>query len=121
MSGTRGAVIRGSPAVFAVLAVGKRLPRHTPTCEVTASTAVILRRPGVRNDGGGRRPAELPPRAPSPAAAPVAAKMAIDGNRALQDIDTVALTKKLRRQGAILEYVPNPHNAVFSLFRRVGR
>jgi len=47
--------------------------------------------------------------------------MAIDGNRALQDIDTVALTKKLRRQGAILEYVPNPHNAVFSLFRRVGR
>jgi hypothetical protein len=71
VSGKREAVIRGSHAVFAMLAVGKRFPRHTPTGEVTASTAVILRRPGVRSDGGGRRPAELPRLAPSPAVAPV--------------------------------------------------
>jgi len=67
-----GAVVRGSHAVFAMLAVGKGLPRHTPTGEGAASTAFILRRPGVRSDGGGRRPAELPRLAPSPAVAPVA-------------------------------------------------
>jgi len=65
-------VVRGSHAVLAMLGVGKRFPRHTAACEVTASTAVILRPPGVRSDGGGRRPAELPRLAPSPAVAPVA-------------------------------------------------
>jgi hypothetical protein len=74
VSGRRGAVVRGPHAVFAMLAVGKRFPRHTPTGEVTTSTAVILRRPSVRSDGVGRRPAELPRLAPSPAVAPVAVR-----------------------------------------------
>jgi hypothetical protein len=72
VSGRRGAVVRGSHGVFAMLAARKGLPRHTPACEGTASTAVILMRPGVRNDGADRRLAEPPPRAPSPAVAPVA-------------------------------------------------
>jgi hypothetical protein len=41
-------------------------------------------------------------------AAGVAAKMAIDAKRPVQEIDTAALVKKLRSQGAVMEYVPNP-------------
>ena len=40
-------------------------------------------------------------------AAGVAAKMSIDGNISLQDIDTTALTAKLREQGAVLEWEPH--------------
>jgi hypothetical protein len=40
-------------------------------------------------------------------AAGVAAKMAIDGERPVQDVDTAALTAKLRSQGAVMEYVPS--------------
>jgi len=38
-------------------------------------------------------------------AAGVAARLAIDGGRPVQDIDTAALTAKLRSQGARMEYV----------------
>jgi hypothetical protein len=41
-------------------------------------------------------------------AAGVAAKMAIDAKRPVQEIDTAALVKKLRSQGVVMEYVPNP-------------
>jgi hypothetical protein len=37
-------------------------------------------------------------------AAGIAAKMAIDGGKAVQDIDTRALTEKLRAQGAVFEW-----------------
>ncbi|MEZ5355283.1 MAG: FAD-dependent oxidoreductase [Bryobacteraceae bacterium] len=39
-------------------------------------------------------------------AAGVAAKMAIDANAAVQDIDAAALSKKLRAQGAVMEWTP---------------
>jgi carbamoylphosphate synthase small subunit len=41
-------------------------------------------------------------------AAGVAAKMAIAGKKSVQEIDTAALTAKLRSQGAVLEYMPTP-------------
>jgi hypothetical protein len=41
-------------------------------------------------------------------AAGVAAKMAIEGKNAVQEVDTRALTEKLRAQGAVMEYVPSP-------------
>jgi hypothetical protein len=40
-------------------------------------------------------------------AAGVAAAMAIQGNAPVQSIDTAALTAKLKKQGAIFEYVPS--------------
>ena len=43
-------------------------------------------------------------------AAGVAAKMAIDKNAAVQDIDTHALTAKLREQKAVMEWVPPASN-----------
>ncbi|MBI3678923.1 MAG: FAD-dependent oxidoreductase [Acidobacteria bacterium] len=54
-------------------------------------------------------------------AAGVAAKLAIASNKAVQDIDTVALTRTLRGQGAILEYVPSPQAPVMDLFRKKFR
>jgi hypothetical protein len=45
-------------------------------------------------------------------AAGVAAKMAIESGKAVQEIDTAALTAKLRGQGAVFEWVkPNPQAA----------
>jgi len=49
-------------------------------------------------------------------AAGVAAKMAIQGNQAVQEIDAHALTRRLREQGAVLEYAPSPHMPIFRLF-----
>jgi carbamoylphosphate synthase small subunit len=43
-------------------------------------------------------------------AAGVAAKMAIDKNTAVQDIDTHALTAKLRKQKAVMEWRPAEAN-----------
>jgi hypothetical protein len=51
-------------------------------------------------------------------AAGVAAKMALDGKSAVQDIDTNALTAKLRSQGAVLEYVPSPQATALGLARK---
>ena len=39
-------------------------------------------------------------------AAGVAAKMAIDGHKAVQDIDTSTLTAKLKSQRAVMEWAP---------------
>ncbi len=51
-------------------------------------------------------------------AAGVAAKMAIDGGLSVQQIDTRELTKTLREQGAVMEYVPSPQQKILRLFRR---
>ncbi len=50
-------------------------------------------------------------------AAGVAASMAIQSGKAVQDIDTAALTKTLVQQGAILQYVPNYHQSLVGRFR----
>ena len=50
-------------------------------------------------------------------AAGVAAAMAVHANRAVQDIDTAALTKTLVDQGAILEYVPALQSRSIAKFR----
>jgi hypothetical protein len=50
-------------------------------------------------------------------AAGVAAKMAIAGKKAVQDIDSSALTAKLRQQGAVMEYMPSVQTTVTPLFR----
>ena len=50
-------------------------------------------------------------------AAGVAAAMAIRTNRAVQDIDTAALTRTLVDQGAILEYVPGLQSRSIAKFR----
>jgi carbamoylphosphate synthase small subunit len=39
-------------------------------------------------------------------AAGVAAAMSIQANQAVQDVDTKQLTRKLREQGAVMEYQP---------------
>ena len=48
-------------------------------------------------------------------AAGVAAKLAIEGGKAVQDIDTAALAAKLRSRGAILEFVPSIERTVLPL------
>jgi hypothetical protein len=50
-------------------------------------------------------------------AAGVAVKMAIDAGKALHDIDTTALTSRLREQGGVMEYVPSAHNGPIEIFR----
>ncbi len=50
-------------------------------------------------------------------AAGVAAKMAITGKRAVQEIDTKALTEKLRADGVVMEYVPSPQVRAISKAR----
>jgi hypothetical protein len=47
-------------------------------------------------------------------AAGMAAKMAIEGKKAVQEIDTRALTEKLRAQGAVMEYAPSPQGPALS-------
>jgi hypothetical protein len=51
-------------------------------------------------------------------AAGTAAKLAIESGKAVQDIDTAALTAKLRARGAVLEFVPSTERAVLPLIRR---
>jgi hypothetical protein len=51
-------------------------------------------------------------------AAGVAAKMAIDGKKVVQEIDTTALTARLKKQGAVFEYVPSAQNSAAGLIRR---
>ena len=54
-------------------------------------------------------------------AAGVAAKMAIDASKPVQEIDTAALVSTLRKQGAILEYVPSPQTGAIQNARRVAQ
>jgi hypothetical protein len=51
-------------------------------------------------------------------AAGVAARLAIDENRPVQQIDVTALQARLRQQGAIFDYVPDPHSRTFDLLRK---
>jgi FAD dependent oxidoreductase len=52
-------------------------------------------------------------------AAGVAAKMAIAGRKSVQEIDTVALTARLRTQGAVMEYVPTPQGSAIQNATRI--
>jgi hypothetical protein len=54
-------------------------------------------------------------------AAGVAAKLSIDTRRPLQEIDTAALAAKLRKQGAILEYVPSPQSLAIQNARSIAK
>ena len=51
-------------------------------------------------------------------AAGVAAKMAIAGKRAVQEIDSAALTERLRKRGAVMEYAPSTERIVLPLLRK---
>jgi FAD dependent oxidoreductase len=51
-------------------------------------------------------------------AAGVAAGLAIASGKAVQDIDTAQLTGILRKQGAVMEYVPNAQTPVLQIIRR---
>ena len=51
-------------------------------------------------------------------AAGVAAKMAIEGKKAVQEIDTGALSARLKKQGAVFEYVPSHQSSAAGLIRR---
>ncbi len=47
-------------------------------------------------------------------AAGVAAAMAIEGKKTVQEVDSAALTAKLRSQGVVLEYLPAPQDRALS-------
>jgi hypothetical protein len=51
-------------------------------------------------------------------AAGVAAKMALDAGKAVQDVDSTALTANLRKQGAVMEYTPSVQTSMPPLFRK---
>jgi len=51
-------------------------------------------------------------------AAGVAAKLAISGNKPVQEIDTAELVRILKQQGAVLEYQPNAQLPVLQIIRR---
>jgi hypothetical protein len=53
-------------------------------------------------------------------AAGVAAKLAISGGKAVQEIDTAQLTGILRKQGAVMEYAPNAQAPILQIIRRPG-
>jgi len=52
-------------------------------------------------------------------AAGVAAQLAVGGGKTVQDIDVSALMATLRKEGAILEYRPNPQGPALHLFPRL--
>jgi hypothetical protein len=54
-------------------------------------------------------------------AAGVAAKMAIESRKAIQEIDLTNLTARLRKQGVVLQYVPSVPTQLNPLFRRWSR
>jgi hypothetical protein len=54
-------------------------------------------------------------------AAGVAARLAVGSGKAVQDIDVSALMATLRKEGAILEYQPNPQGPALQLFPRLKR
>lgn len=51
-------------------------------------------------------------------AAGIAAKMAIDGDKAVQEIDANALVEKLRSMGAVMEYTPSAQEKALTIFRK---
>jgi hypothetical protein len=51
-------------------------------------------------------------------AAGEAAKMAIEGRRAVQEIDSASLTARLRKRGSVMEYVPSTERTVIPLVRK---
>ena len=50
----------------------------------------------------------------------VAAKLAISGRKAVQEIDTAQLTGILKQQGAVMEYAPNAQTPILQIIRRPG-
>lgn len=54
-------------------------------------------------------------------AAGVAARLAVESGKAVQDIDVSALMATLRKEGAILEYQPNPQGPAMQRFPRLIR
>jgi hypothetical protein len=54
-------------------------------------------------------------------AAGIAAKMAIEGKSSVQEIDSNALTAKLRSQRVVMEYVPSPQAPALGLSRRMQK
>lgn len=54
-------------------------------------------------------------------AARVAAKMAIAGGTSVQGIDKGALVDRLKKQGAVMEYVPSPQVPEIQLFQKMQR
>ncbi|MGA2988378.1 MAG: FAD-dependent oxidoreductase [Terriglobia bacterium] len=52
-------------------------------------------------------------------AAGVAAKLAIANHQAVQDIDTTELKKRLKEQGAVMEYVPSSQAPVLELLQKM--
>lgn len=52
-------------------------------------------------------------------AAGVAATMAVEGHKTVQDVDSAALTAKLRTQGVVLEYVPSPQERALNRARKL--
>ncbi len=53
-------------------------------------------------------------------AAGVAAAMAIQQNKAVQEVDGEALTAELKKKGAVMEYVPSPQQKIYPLLRRLA-
>jgi len=54
-------------------------------------------------------------------AAGVAAKLAIESGKPVQAIEVAALIATLRKQGAVLEYVPSPQAPALQTFPRLVR
>jgi hypothetical protein len=54
-------------------------------------------------------------------AAGVAAKMAIAGGTSVQGIDKGALIDRLKKQGAVMEYVPSPQGPEIQIFQKMQR
>ena len=54
-------------------------------------------------------------------AAGVAAKLAIESGKPVQAIDVAALVATLRKQGAVLEYLPSPQSPALQTFPRLVR
>jgi hypothetical protein len=44
--------------------------------------------------------------------------MAIEGKRAVQEIDSAALTDRLRKRGAVMEYAPSTERIVIPMLRK---
>src|SRR5213078_3332915 len=50
-------------------------------------------------------------------AAGVAAKLSIESGKPVQEVDSAQLTARLRKQGAVMEYVPSSQSAAIQIFR----
>ena len=50
-------------------------------------------------------------------AAGVAAKLSVEAGKPVQEVDPAQLTARLRKQGAVLEYVPSPQAPAIQMFQ----